>query len=161
MALVPVPPTSVYFLGSCAKPEAFSEIDAAVINQICAEETDAAVQEALSDRIPTGATVLQMDQGFVGWIVARSARRLMSSRGYDRQAGADEEIVEQATRADERITACGPLAPGGAGKRITPRFVHDASSNVVDGITVHSHSHADWFARPTGDPARTRPWTGS
>ena len=31
---------------------------------------------------------------------------------------------------------------------------------AVDGVSVDSHEHADWYARGRGDPGRTRPWTG-
>lgn len=151
MALLPLPPSPAYFLASCVKAEAFAQIagmpgsanpTGATAGQILAEETDAAVQEALSDRIPTGSIVAQIDQGFIGHIVARAARRFMSSRGYDREAGADEEVVGLAKRADAYIASCGPTANSGPGKRITPNYIlagNAPAPPVVDGVRISSH----------------------
>ena len=155
MALVTVPPTSATFLATCPKPEAFTGnpgatppvpgIPAAVIDQVLRQESDAAAAEAFGDRATL--PIVQWDEGLEGHVIARAARRLMSHRNFNPKAGADDEIIANAKRADEFIMACGPGAPGGAGKRITPRFTDSKQNAVTDGIKVTSYQRSDWFTR--------------
>lgn len=166
MALVPVPPTSASFLASSAKPEAFTGnpsasppvpgIPLATIDQALRQESDAAQAEAFGDRATL--PILQWDEGMEGHVFARAARRLMSHRNFNPKAGADAELVENAKRADTFIEACGPGAPGGSGKRITPMFVDSKQNQPTDGVTITSHRDSDWYARGHGDPGRTRSW---
>jgi hypothetical protein len=151
--LVSFPPTSVTFLASCAKPEAFTGSPAgtgiapATIDQVLRQESDSAVAEALSDRIGVDAVVATMDEGFVGHVCARAARRLMSSRGYNRQAGADDELVKLAERADAYMQSC---SAGAGGKRITPRYTLDVATAQQDAVRVTSHRTSDWWITHTG-----------
>jgi hypothetical protein len=159
MALVPFPPTSATFLALCAKPEAFAGMQASgAIDSSLRAEGDRAVTVALSDRIPVGAVVTQVDEGFQLAVIQCAARTLMGSRGYNRQAGADEEIVKLAERADAYIDSMGPGAGGTDGKRVTPGYIIGGSTPpVVDAIVVTSHKHADWRALPRhmqGPPRR-------
>lgn len=155
MALVPVPPTSASLLATCPKPEAFTGnpgatppvlgIPASTIDQVLRQESDAAQAEAFGDRATL--PILQWDEGMEGHVIARASRRLMAHRNFNPKAGADDEILAMAKRADEFIEACGPGAPGGAGKRITPQFVDSKQNQTTDGIKVTSHHRADWFTR--------------
>lgn len=162
MALVPFPPTYADLIDSCSKPEAISGnpsapgIPQATVEKVLRQEADAAIVEALSDRIGPDAVVLTVDEGFSGHIIARALRRLMAYRGYNRQAGADDEIVEQAKRADSYIVSCSPSAPGGEGKRITPRYTTSAQVRSEDRIRIVTHQSADWWARSASDPRGAR-----
>jgi hypothetical protein len=148
VALVPFPPTNVAFLAACSKPEAFignasaPGIPLSTIDQVLREVSDDAAALAFSDR--RTLPLLQVDEGFQGLVFAIAGRRLMSTRGYNRQAGADEELVEMAKRADERLGMCGP---GAGGKRITYVVVDSAQNVVQDSIRIISNASADWWAR--------------
>jgi hypothetical protein len=150
--LVPVPPSAATFRGCCVKPEAFAAIPDATVAQILRQESDGAAAEAFGDRATL--PILEWDEGVEGHVIARAARRLMSFRGYNRQAGADEEIVEQAKRADAFISLCGPGKGGADGKRITPQFVDSAANQVKDGVRVMSYrSPEHGLLHISGDPS--------
>ena len=128
MALVPFPPTSSAFLSCCTKPEAFlgnasaAGVSTATIDQALRRRADYAAAIAFGDRATL--PLLTVDEGFEGAVCALAARDLMASRGYNRQAGADEEIVKLAENADAYLAGCGP---GSTGKRITPMFTDSAA----------------------------------
>jgi hypothetical protein len=151
---VPFPPASASFLAACSKPEAFignpsaPGIPTSTIDQVLRAEADRAQALALSDR--STLPILQVDEGFQDAVFACAARRLMAFRGYNRQAGADDELVELAKRADAYLDACAPGAGGTNGKRLTPIFVDSAQNLVRDGVRVTSHHTADWFAQRWG-----------
>lgn len=161
MPLIAFPPDAAYLIASCSKPEAITGnpvgvpvvpgIPTATIDLVLRQEGEAAIREALSDRIGD-AEVAQIDEGFAGHIVARALRRLMGYRGYNRQAGADEEIVKLGERADAFIAACAPGAGGLNGKRITPRYVLVTATPQQDCIRISSSATADGWARSTNDP---------
>lgn len=159
MSLVAFPPTYADLIASCSKPDAVAGnpsaagIPQATAEKVLRQEADAAVVEALSDRIGADATVLTIDEGFAGHIIARALRRLMAYRGYDREAGADDEIVKQAERADEYVKAC---SPGAQGKRITPRYTLDTSVRAEDRVRIVSHESSDWWARSRFDTRNPR-----
>lgn len=154
MALLAFPPTNVGFLAACSKPEAFTGNVSAVgialttIDQVLRQHADEAVAVALSDRYTP--PLLQVDEGFIGNIYALAARTLMAFNGYDRQAGADDEIVEMAKRADTYFAMCGS---GAAGKRVTPLFIDSQQNIVQDGVKVMSNRTADSWARSRRDGA--------
>ncbi len=155
MALVPWPPVYADLIASCSKPEAITGNPSApgiaqtTVETVLRQEADAAVAEALSDRIGVDVTVAQIDEGFAGHVIARALRRLMAYRGYNRQAGADDEIVELAKRADAFMEAC---SPGAGGKRITPRYLLNTPTAQQDSIRVRSFQRADAWALSTSDP---------
>lgn len=142
MALVAFPPTVDRFMRACTKPEAFESIELATREQVLLAEADRCAVLALSDRATF--PILKIDQGFEDAIFSVTARRLMASRGYDRQAGADEEIVKQAERADAYLTLS---APGLDGKRITPLYEDSKNNAVIDGVLVRSSPTADGWAQ--------------
>ena len=95
--------------------------------------------------------LVMVDEGFEANVFALAARRLMSQRGYNPKAGADQEIVEQAQRADEYFKACGS---GAGGKRVTPLFVDSKQNAVQDSTRVTSNPAADtWTRFPYGRQA--------
>lgn len=144
MALVSFPPTSTGFLAQCAKPEAFignasaAGIATSTIDQVLRQEADRAVAIAVQDTYTP--PIVQIDEGFVGAVYATSARLLMSYRGYNRQAGADEEIVEAAKRADAYFDLCQQ-------KKARPMLVDSKQNETRDNIRVSSHVRADWWAQ--------------
>jgi hypothetical protein len=153
--LVPFPPTSDRFLAACPKPEAFTGnpsanppvpgIPTATIDQVLSACADEAAAVAMSDRYTP--PLLMVDEGFEAAVFGIAARRLMGFRGYNPKAGADQEVVEQATRADAYFRAC---APGPDGKRITPLFVDSKQNKVQDSIRVTSHRAADSWTHHHG-----------
>lgn len=151
MALVDFPPTVERFMRACVKPEAFESIEITTREQVLLAEADRCAVLALSDRATF--PILKVDQGFEDAIFSVTARRLMGSRGYNRDAGADEEIVKQADRADAYLTLA---APGLDGKRITPLYEDSNSNTVIDGVLVRSSATADAWAqgRRGGRPIR-------
>lgn len=159
MALVAFPPSYADLIASCPKPEAITGnpsapgIAQATVETVLRQEADAAEREALSDRIGADAVVLTVDEGFAGHIIARALRRLMAYRGYNKQAGADDEIKALAERADAYIAAC---SPGAQGKRITPRYTLSTSIRAEDRIRIVTHDAADWWARSRHDPRSPR-----
>jgi len=152
--LVAFPPTVDRFMRSCTKPEAFESIDIETREQILGAEADRCTVVALSDRATF--PILEIDQGFEDCIFARCGRRLMGSRGYDRSAGADEEIVKLAADADAYLLLC---APGADGKRATPLYRDSKANAVVDGVRVVSATTADSWALRRGrcSPRRSCP----
>lgn len=140
--LVAFPPTVAEFLTGATKPEAFTSIDPATLEQVLGAEADRCVVVALSDRATF--PILQIDEGFRDCIFNRAARRLMGSRGYNRDAGADEEIVKLAEDADKYLEMC---APGTDGKRVTPLYVDSKANTVIDGVRVTSSTNADGWAQ--------------
>lgn len=156
MALVPYPPTSAAFLATASKPEAFTGnpsasppvpgIPTATIDAVLREVADDAAAMAFSDR--RTLPLLQVDEGFQGHVFALAARRLMGHRGYNPKVGVDEEIVEQAKRADEYLEACGP---GAGGKRLTPMVVDSKQDIPQDRVGFITHHTADWWARSRFD----------
>jgi len=153
--LVAWPPTRERFLLGCVKPEAFQQIDPITVGQVISARATRCVQIALSDRdgIDVGAVVSQMDDGFEQIVFALAARDLMGSRGYDRAAGADEEVVKLAEEARADLLM---MAPGAEGKRTTPRYVLTAERARQDSLRVNSQPRADAWARSATDPLRFR-----
>ena len=153
--LVAWPPTRDRFLRGIVKPEAFQQIDAATVDQVLSARATRCVQTALSDRdgIDVGAVVLQMDDGFEQIVFAMAARDLIGSRGYDRAAGADAEIVKLAEEARADLLM---MAPGAEGKRVTPLYVLSAARPRQDSLRVNSARRADDWARSPTDPLRIR-----
>jgi hypothetical protein len=145
VALVPFPPTNAGFLAQCAKPEAFTGntqapgIALATIDQVLRQEADRAVAIAVQDTYTP--PILQIDEGFVGAIYGAAGRVLMTFRGYNRQAGADDEIVEAGKRADAYFDLCQK-------KQARPILVDSSQNHVRDSVRVSSHREADWFTRP-------------
>lgn len=154
--LVAWPPTRARFLLGCTKPEAFERIDAATVDQVLSSRATRCVQIALSDRdgIDVGAVVTQIDDGFEGIVFALAARDLMGSRGYNRAAGADEEIVKLAEEARADLLL---MAPGPDGKRVTPLYVLSSARERQDSLRVSSRQRADDWARSANDPLLARP----
>ncbi len=144
MALYVVPPTAARFRAMCPKPEAFAQILDATIDLFLEQGADE-LMSALGDRGTLPA--LEWDAGCDGAVRALAARGLMGNRGYNRQAGADEEIVKLAERADGFLDRCRPGAGGTNGKRENPRVIF-SDEKVIDGVIVSSHRAADWWARP-------------
>lgn len=153
--LVSWPPTRERFLLGCTKPEAFEQIDATTVNQVLSARATRSIQIALSDRdgIDVGAIVTQVDDGFEAIVFALAARDLMGSRGYDRAAGADAEIVKLAEEARADLLL---MAPGAEGKRVTPLYTLAASRSRQDSLRVNSARRADDWARSPTDPLRFR-----
>lgn len=120
MPQAPVP-TRADFLARCAKPECFSGIDTAIVDAVLADETDSCAAY-YGDRATL--PLVEVDGGFVRAVVRRAALELMSSRGFNRQAGADGEIVKSAERATAWLE-------GVAAKEIHPHYV-DSTPNVAD-----------------------------
>lgn len=154
--LVPWPPTispltpaglaSSRFIAAVVKPEAFTSIMAATVAQKLSEQASLATQMALSDRdgIDVSSLVVQMDDGFEGLVFKLAARELIGSRGYDRAAAADEEVVKLADRAWEVLLM---MAPGAGGKRVTPQYVLAAAVARQDSVRVNSQERSDDWAR--------------
>ncbi len=90
-----------------------------------------------------------MDDGFESIVFALTARDLMGSRGYNRDAGGDDEIAKLADQAREDLMM---MAPGAGGKRVTPQYVLAAARPRADSVYVNSRARADDWARGTGDP---------
>jgi hypothetical protein len=151
--LVAWPPTVARFLTACPKPEAFTTIQTATLAQVLGARASRSVQRALSDRDGIGVSdrVVQMDDGFESIVFALAARDLMGERGYDRNAGADEEIVRLSDQAQRELDE---MAPGAGGKRVTPNYVLDAAVARQDSVRVRSHRRADAWARSSTDPRR-------
>ncbi|HSM91884.1 MAG TPA: hypothetical protein VLT47_03295 [Anaeromyxobacteraceae bacterium] len=150
MALVPFPPTSTGFLAQCAKPEAFignaqtPGIATSTIDQVLRQEADRAVAVAVQDTYTP--PIVQMDEGFVGAVYATTARLLMSFRGYNRQAGADEEIAEAGKRADDYFALCQQ-------KKARPLLVDSAQLVPRDSVRISSQKTSDaWARRPGSQP---------
>lgn len=144
MALYAVPPTAARFRAMCPKPEAFENIADATIDLFLEQGADE-LSSALGDRgeLP----ISEWDASCDGAVRALAARGLMGNRGYNRQAGADEEIVKLAERADAFLDRCRPGAGGTSGKRENPRVVF-ADTKTIDAPTVLSSSTSDAWARP-------------
>ena len=151
--LVAWPPTPARFLLGCPKPEAFASIAQATIAQVLGARATRSVQIALSDRdgIDVGSAVVQMDDGFESIVFALTARDLMSSRGYNRDAGADDEIVKLAEEARADLLM---MAPGAGGKRVSPQYVLATAVPRQDSVRISSHARADAWARSSQDPRR-------
>lgn len=149
--LVAFPPTVAQFMASVTKPEAFESISLETREQVLAAEADRCAVIALSDRATF--PLLQIDEGFRDCIFNRAARRLMGSRGYNRDAGADEEIVKLAADADAFLLLC---APGSEGKRVTPLYVDSKANTVIDGVLIRSEATADAWTRRRSAVVRGR-----
>jgi len=141
VALYPVPPTAVRFRAMCPKPEAFASIDDATIDLFAEQHADE-LMSALGDRATL--PILQWDAGCDGAVRALMARSLMGNRGYNRQAGADEEIVKLAERADAFLARCRPSGDEN-GKTENPRFVDSHSNIPLDAPSVQSNERSDDF----------------
>lgn len=128
------------FLLGCPKPEAFTPIAQATI----ALELSGAVDDlkaALHDR--ARGTVTQWDSACDKAVRQIAALGLMSSRGFNRGAGADAEIALQAKRAEAFIDAVS--GRDGKGKRTQPSFVCDENFRAEDAPLIHSEERADRF----------------
>lgn len=132
MALYDFPLTAERFLSACSKPDAFSGIATDTITLVCSQESDR-VASALGDRATL--PILQWDGALDGAAFARSARRLMTYRGYRKDAGADNEIVGMAKDADDFLAR---LRPGTSapGKSENPMFVDSGSNRPRDSIFI-------------------------
>ena len=135
MALAPVM-TRAQFLARCSKPEAYSGIDAATVDTVLADETDAAAAY-YGDRATL--PLIEVDGGFFKAVARRAALELISSRGYNRQAGGDNSIGEAAERATEWLE-------GVAAKDIHPHYV-DSKKRAEDGPIGHSSKRSDEWTR--------------
>ena len=144
MALFDAVPTVARFRLMSPKPAAFEAIPDDTI-ALFLDQASGELQSALGDRgeLP----VLQWDASCDGAARALAARGLMGMRGYNRQAGADEEIVKLAERADDFLDRCRPGAGGANGKRENPRVVF-TSGDVIDAPRVTSHARSDWWTNP-------------
>lgn len=151
--LVAWPPPSTRFLAGCPKPEAFASIAPATVAQVLSARATRSVQIALSDRdgIDVSSGVVQMDDGFESIVFALTARDLMGSRGYNRDAGADDEIVKLADEARDDLLM---MAPGAGGKRVTPQYVLAASVPRQDSVRISSQERSDDWARSRHGPLR-------
>lgn len=159
--LVACPPTVEAFLAGCSKPEAFTGnpsgvpvvpgIPTPTIERVLRRQADRAAVIALSDRATL--PILEWDEAMEDAVCAWAARELMAYRGFDRQAGADTEIVRWAEAADKFLEGC---APGAEGKRYTPRFVDSASNKVIDGVLIRSSGSADAWSRRRATIGRGR-----
>lgn len=136
MTQAPVP-TRADFLARCFKPECFSGIDPAIVDAALADETDACAAY-YGDRATL--PLVTVDGGFVRAVVRRAALELMSSRGFNRQAGADSEIVKSAERATEWLQ-------GVAAKEIHPYYVDSKPSDAEDGPLGASSRTSDAWTR--------------
>lgn len=125
------------------------------MNQVLSARASRSIQIALSDRdgIDVGAVVTQVDDGFEGIVFALAARDLMGSRGYDRAAGADAEIIKLAEEAKADLLM---MAPGAGGKRVTPLYTLADQRPRQDSIRINSARRADAWARSPTDPLRLR-----
>lgn len=143
------------FILGCTKPEAFTSIDPVTVAQVISARASRCVQIALSDRdgIDVGAVVTQIDDGFEQVIFALAARDLMSVRGYDKDAGADAEIVKLAEEAREDLMM---MAPGAGGKRVTPHYVLSDQRTRQDSVRINSRERSDDWARSPMDPRYRR-----
>ncbi len=146
MALYAVPPTAARFRTMCPKPEAFAQIPDATIDLFLEQSADE-LQSALGDRGTLPA--LEWDASCDGAARALAARGLMGNRGYNRQAGADEEIVKLAERADAFLDRCRPGAGGTNGKRENPRVIFSDTS-IIDAPIVSGNRSADWWTKRRG-----------
>ncbi len=144
MALYSVPPTAAQFRASCPKPEAFESIDDAAIDLACDRWSDT-LQSALGDRATL--PILQWDGACHGAVLARVARSIMGNRGYNRQAGADDEIGAMADEAEAFFDRCRPGKGGADGKRENPRFVDSKENRPQDAVIVSSSARSDDWAR--------------
>lgn len=136
MAQAPVP-TRTTFLESCPKPEAFEGIDVAVVARVLGQQTDV-VASYYGDRATL--PLIEVDGGFDDAVCAKAARKLMASRGYNRQAGADEEIVALAKEATEWCKEV-------AGKTVHPHFVDSTPGIADDGPIGSSSAKSDAWTR--------------
>lgn len=168
MPLVPWPPTSTRFLAACAKPEAFTGnpggipsvpgIPLATIDQKLSSRASRCVNIALSDRIGAAgvASITHMDDGFEDIVFALTARDLMASRGYNRDAGADSEIVRLADDAKAELLLMAPGEDGANGKRVTPQYTLAATVAPQDSVYVRSALCSDEWAMTTAQRSRSR-----
>jgi hypothetical protein len=129
----------------CPKPAAFAEIPDATIDLFAEQHADE-LAAALGDRATL--PILQWDGACDGNVRALMARSLMGHRGYNRQAGTDEEIGKLADRADAFLDRCRPGKAGADGKRENPRFIDSAQNAPRDAIRVTSSRRSDDWARP-------------
>lgn len=130
------------FLSGTTKPEAFTQIAPATVAQVLGAQASLAVQVALSDRIPVGSVVTQADDGFENLVFQLAARQLMGARGYNREAGADSEIVKLAEGANAILMMMAPGDNGANGKRVSPLYTlatPTGGAAVVDGVKVWSN----------------------
>jgi hypothetical protein len=144
VALYDFPLTAARFLAACSKPDAFTPgIATDTITLVCSQESDR-VASALGDRATL--PLLQWDGALEGAAIARAGRRLMAYRGYNKTAGADNEIVAMAKDADDYLSR---LRPGTAapGKSENPLFVDSASNEPRDAIKVISSQTSDGWTR--------------
>ena len=147
MALVSVPPTSATFLAACTKPEAFTGnpsgvpavpgIPPATIDQVLRRRADQVAAMIFGDYATL--PIIQWDEGVEAAVCALAARTLMGFRGYNRQAGADEEIVKLAEEAQVFVDGA---AAGAGGKRYHPLFVDSRSNVPQDSVRVTSYATA-------------------
>lgn len=136
MANAPVM-TRADFLARCSKPEAFSGIDATIVDTVLADETDAAAAY-YGDRATL--PLVEVDGGFYKAVSRRAALELMSSRGFNRQAGADSEIVKASERATEWLVAV-------AAKEVHPRYVDSKPEDAEDGPIAGTSRLSDAWTR--------------
>ncbi|MEI8257395.1 MAG: phage protein Gp36 family protein [Deltaproteobacteria bacterium] len=144
MAQAPVP-TRAEFLLRCVKPEAFEDIDPAIVDACLADETDTCAAY-YGDRATL--PLLKVDGGFIKAVCRRASLELMASRGYNRQAGADDEIA----KAFERATA---WLEGVSAKEIHPYYEDSKPYDAEDGpIGATSKTSDAWTRGCSRDPER-------
>ncbi len=146
MALVVCPPVAATFRAACVKPEAFEDILDATIDLVLRRKASYVATVGLSDRATL--PILQWDDVCEDAVISLSARALMANRGYNREAGADDEIVRMAEEAKEFVDA---MAPGKDGKRVTPLYIDSANNTKIkDGVRVVSSQTSDGWTKRTG-----------
>ena len=123
----------------CAKPEAFEDIDPSIVAACLTDETDTCAAY-YGDRATL--PLLAVDGGFTKAVCRRAALELMSSRGFNRSAGADDEI----SKAFDRATA---WLEGVAAKEIHPFYIDSKPHDAEDGpIGASSKNSDDWTRAP-------------
>lgn len=137
MAQAPVP-SKADFLLRIAKPEAFASISDSAIDTALSDEADACAAY-YGNRATLPLT--EVDGGFTRAVCARAGLSLMAYRGFNRQAGADKEIVEASARA----TAWLEQVRDGS---LNPYFVDSSESVQEDAPLFGTSEKSDfWITR--------------
>lgn len=110
------------------KPEAFATIADDTI-ALHLEEGYDAVGSALGDRATL--PLLQVDARLDGAAMRLACRTLMADRGYNRDAGTDDEIAKLAEMAEAFLARCRPSGDAN-GKTENPRYIDSGGNQPLD-----------------------------
>lgn len=136
MAQAPVPSYDDFMLNA-PKPEAFSKIRQEAIERVLRNQTDVAA--AYYGDLAT-LPLVKVCGGFEDAVVGLAARRLMSHRGYNPEAGADSAIK---AAYDDAVR----WLKGVRDKEIQPFFVDSKPGKIEDSGELITYERSDEYVR--------------